>query len=135
MASPSILRSTLPWLIVCVAALGSMVLLSMVAHMFAPPDLEAAGRVVLPVYFALFLVLGFSAVPLMVNFFVATLERMWSSAGIIERPANARAMTLLRRHQVHLILVVWGVYVAGLFIAAPHIVGAWNDAAPAAATR
>jgi hypothetical protein len=133
--SPSILRATRPWLIGCVAALGAMVLLSVLAHAFAPADLEAAGRVVLPVYFALFLVLGFSAVPLMTNLFVAALERMWTGAGLIGRPANARAMALLRRHQAHFILVAWGFYVAGLAIAAPHIVQAWNEAAPAAATR
>jgi hypothetical protein len=116
------------WLILCLGTLGTMVLMSVLAHAFMPTDTAAAGRVVLPVYFALFLVLGFSAVPLMTNLFVAGLERMWAGAGILERPPNARAMALLHRHRVHFVMAVWGVYVAGLILAAPHIVDAWNEA-------
>lgn len=123
-----LLLNTRLWLILCLGTLGAMVLLSVLAHVFTPADTAAAGRVVLPVYFALFLALGFSAVPLMTNLFVAGLERMWAGAGILERPANARAMALLHRHRVHFVLVVWCVYVAGLIIAAPHIVSAWNEA-------
>jgi hypothetical protein len=124
---PLVLNTRL-WLILCLGTLGAMVLMSVLAHAFMPTDMAAAGRVVLPVYFALFLVLGFSAVPLMTNLFVAGLERMWAGAGILERPATARAMALLHRHRVHFVLIVWGMYVVGLALAAPHIVSAWNDA-------
>jgi hypothetical protein len=66
-------------------------------------------------------------VPLMTNLFMAGLEGMWSGAGLLERPANARAMALLHRHRVHFVLAVWSVYVAGLILAAPHIVQAWRE--------
>ena len=122
-----LLLNTRLWLILCLGTLGTMVLMSVLAHVFMPADTAAAGRVVLPLYFALFLVLGFSAVPLMTNLFVAGLERMWAGAGILERPANARAMALLHRHRVHFVLAVWGVCVAGLILAAPHIIQAWNE--------
>ena len=118
-----------PWLILCLGTLGTMVLMSVLAHVFMPADVEAAGRVVLPVYFALFLVLGFSAVPLMTNLLVAGLERMWTRAGILERPADARAMAALRRYRVHFVLAVWGMYIAGLVIATPYIIEAWREAA------
>ena len=118
----AVLLKTRLWLILCLGTLGAMVLLSIFAHAFMPADTTDAGRIMLPVYFALFLVLGFSAVPLMTNLFVAGLERMWTVAGLLERPSNARAMALLRRHQVHFVLVVWAIYVAGLVLAAPHII-------------
>jgi hypothetical protein len=124
----ALVLNTRVWLILCLGTLGVMVLMSVLAHVFMPTDTAAAGRVVLPVYFALFLVLGFSAVPLTTNLFVAGLERMWAGAGILERPANARAMALLHRHRVHFVLIVWGIYVVGLALAAPHIVSAWNEA-------
>ena len=124
----SVLQNTRVWLILCLGTLGAMVLLSVLAHAFTPADTAAAGRVMLPVYFALFLLLGFSAVPLMTNLFVAGLERMWAGAGLLERPANARAMAFVRRHQIHFILGAWTIYVIGLLIAATHIMTAWDEA-------
>lgn len=128
MPGRSPLLNTRLWLIVCLGVIAAMLLLSVLAHAFTPDDMAAAGRVMLPIYFALFLVLGFSAVPLMTNLFVAGLERMWAGAGLLERPANARAMALLHQYRVHFVLAIWGMYVVGLALAAPHIVSAWNEA-------
>jgi hypothetical protein len=120
--------STRLWLILCLGTLGAMVLLSVLAHLWVPADMATAGRVMLPVYFALFLVLGFSAVPLMTNLFVAGLERAWTAAGLRERPANARALDFIRRYRIHFVLAVWVIYVVGLLIASPYIADAWNEA-------
>jgi hypothetical protein len=122
------LQNTRLWLIVCLGTLGAMVVLSVLAHAFMPANSTAAGRVMLPVYFALFLLLGFSAVPLMTNLFVAGLERMWAGAGRLERPANARAMAFVHRHQTHFVIAVWAIYVVGLLIASPYIADAWREA-------
>jgi hypothetical protein len=124
-----LIRNTRFWLIVCLGALGLTILLSLLAHVAgpgiwgdSPEEMRAAGRVMLPIFFGLFLVLGFSALPLAANLFVAGLETVWASAGLLERPLHAKIMTFLRRHQVHFVLAVWAMYLAGLLIAAPYII-------------
>jgi len=120
------------WTIVCLGALGLAVLLSLFGHLAgpriwgaSPEETSAAGQVMLPIFFGLFLVLGFSALPLMTNLFVSGLERLWASAGLLERPLNAKVMARLHRHQVHFVLAVWGMFIVGLVIAAPHILRDW----------
>jgi hypothetical protein len=122
------------WAVVCLGALGLTVLLSLFGHLAGPhiwdaepEDTGAEGRVMLPLFFALFLVMGFSAVPLMTNLFISSLERMWRNAGLLERPLNASAMALLRRHQVHLVVVVWCIYAGGLALAVPFIIRDWSE--------
>lgn len=127
-----VILNTRLWAIVCLGALGLTVLLSLFGHVVgpriwgeSPGETEAAGQVMLPVFFGLFLVLGFSALPLMTNLFVAGLERMWGGAGLLDRPLNARVMALIHQHHVHFVLAVWGMFVVGLVIAAPHVLRDW----------
>ena len=137
----TLILNTRLWAMLCLGALGLTVLLSLFGHLVAPrlwnatsEDMRAAGQIMLPVFFGLFLVLGFSALPLMTNLFVAGLERLWQGEGLLEQPLNAKVMALVHRHHVHFVLVVWGIFVAGLIIAAPHIIRAWSDASsPSAA--
>jgi hypothetical protein len=131
----SVVLNTRLWTIVCLGALGVTVLLSLFGHLVGPriwgvtpEDTRAAGQVMLPVFFGLFLVLGFSALPLMTNLAVTGVERMWGAMGLLERPVNAKVMALLRQHQVHFVLVVWGMFVAGLILAAPHMIREWREA-------
>jgi hypothetical protein len=139
--STAVLNTRL-WAMLCLGALGLTVLLSLFGHLAGPriwgatpEDTRAAGQVMLPVFFGLFLLLGFSALPLMTNLFVAGLERMWASMGLLERPLNARVLQLVHRHHVHFVLVVWGLFAAGLLIAAPHLIRAWNEESSAANGR
>lgn len=125
----ALILNTRFWLIACLGALGLTILLSVLAHVAgpgiwgeSPEEMKAAGRVMLPIFFGLFLVLGFSALPLAANLFVAGLETAWASAGLLERPLHARVIAFLRRHQVHFVLTVWGMYLAGLVIAGPYII-------------
>lgn len=127
---PAVILNTRLWLVLCLGTLATMIALSVLAHVAMPESSAAAARIALPVYFALFLVLGFSALPLMTSLFVAGLEGLWTRMGLAERPWNARALALVRRHRVHFVLVVWGLFVAGLALAAPHIIRAWNEATP-----
>ena len=135
-----VVLNTRLWAMLCLGTLGLTVLLSLFGHFIGPriwgatpEDTRTAGRVMLPVFFGLFLVLGFSALPLMTNLLVAGLERMWADMGLLERPLNAKVMALLYRHQVHFVLVVWGILVAGLILAAPHIIRARSEASPPSA--
>src|SRR5688572_2738613 len=123
--SSVVLNSRL-WAILCLGGIGLTVLLSLFGHLAGPriwgttpDDTDSAARVMLPVFFGLFLVIGFSALPLMANLFVAALERAWTGAGLLERPLNAQIMALVHRHHVHFVLAVWGMFVAGLILAAP----------------
>ena len=125
----ALIRNTRFWLIMCAGALGLTILLSVLAHVAgpgiwgeSPEEMNPAGRVMLPIFFGLFLVLGFSALPLAANLFVAGLETAWQSAGLLARPLHASIIAFLRRHQVHFVLAVWAMYLAGLLIAAPYIV-------------
>jgi hypothetical protein len=138
----SVVLNTRLWAILCLGTLGVTVLLSLFGHLAgpriwgtSPEDTDAAGRIMLPIFFGLFLVIGFSALPLMANLFVAGLERTWASAGLLERPLNAQVMALVRRHHVHFVLVVWGLFAAGLIVAAPYIIREWREATPAADGR
>jgi len=124
--------STRLWAIVFLGTFGLTVLLSLFGHLVgpwiwgeSPGETEAAGQVMLPIFFGLFLVLGFSALPLAINLFVAGLERMWASAGLLDRPLNARVIALIHRHHVHFVLAVWALFVVGLVTAAPHILRDW----------
>lgn len=136
----SVVLNTRLWAMLCVGALGLTVLLSLFGHIVGPriwgatpQDIEAAGQVMLPAFFCLFLVLGFSALPLMSSLFVSGLERLWAGMGLLERPLHARIIALLHQYQVTFVVVVWGVYLAGLMIAAPHIIRGWSEASPAPA--
>jgi len=123
-----LILNTRLWVIVCLGALGLTILLSLFGHLVGPRiwgaslgETDAAGQFMLPIFFGLFLVLGFSALPLATNLFVAGLERMWASAGLLERPLHAKVMALVHQHHVHFVLAVWALYIVGLVIAAPHI--------------
>ena len=138
----TVVLNTRLWAMLSLGALGLTVLLSLFGHLAGPriwgatpEDTRAAGQVMLPVFFGLFLLLGFSALPLMTNLFVAGLERMWAGMGLLERPLNARVMALVHRHHVHFVLVAWGLAAAGLIIAAPHLVRAWGEETSAAGVR
>ena len=139
----SVILNTRLWATVCLGALALTILLSLFGHIVGPrlwgatpEDTKSAGQVMLPIFFGLFLVIGFSALPLMTNLFVSGLESMWAGMGLLERPLHARLMALLHRHQVHFVLIVWGIFVIGLILAAPHIIGAWNEAtSPSAASN
>ena len=102
-----LILNTRLWTIACLGALGVTILLSLVAHIAgpriwgaSPEESRAAGQVMLPVFFCLFLMVGFSAVPLMTNLFVSGLERLWTGAGLMERPLNAKVMAMVHRHQI-----------------------------------
>ena len=136
----TLILNTRLWAMLCLGALGLTLLLSLFGHLVAPrlwdatsEDMRAAGQIMVPVFFGLFLVLGFSALPLMTNLFVAGLERLWEGMGLLERPLNAKVMALVHRHHIHFVLVVWGIFAAGLLIAAPHIIRAWSEASPPSA--
>ena len=124
-----LILNTRLWAIVCLGTLGVTVLLSLLGHLVgpriwgaSPGETETAGQFMLPIFFGLFLVLGFSALPLAANLFVAGLERMWGGAGLLDRSLNAKVMALIHQHHVHFVLAVWALYVIGLAIAAPEIV-------------
>ncbi len=128
-----VIFNTRLWAILCLGALGLTVLLSLFGHLVAPrlwdatsEHMRTAGQVMVPAFFGLFLVLGFSALPLMTNLFVAGLERLWSSMGLLERPLHANIIALLHRHQVHFVVGVWSMYVVGLILAAPHMIRDWE---------
>lgn len=136
----SVVLNTRLWAIACLGALGLTLLLSLFGHLVGPriwgatpEDTRAAGQVMLPVFFCLFLVIGFSALPLMTNLAVSGLERMWTAMGLMERPLNAKVMALLHQHQVHFVVVVWGLFVVGLILAAPHMIRDWSEASPPSA--
>jgi hypothetical protein len=136
----SVILNTRLWATLCVGALALTILLSLFGHVVGPriwgstpEDTRSAGQVVLPIFFGLFLVIGFSALPLMTNLFVSGLERMWTGMGLLERPLHASVMALLHRHQVHFVLVVWGLFAVGLGLAAPQYTRAWSDASPPSA--
>lgn len=138
----TVVLNTRLWAMLCLGALGLTVLLSLFGHLAGPriwgatpEDTRAAGQVMLPVFFGLFLLLGFSALPLMTNLFVAGLERMWAGMGLLERPLNAKVMALVHRHHVHFVLVVWGLFTAGLLIAAPHLIRALSEESSMAGGR
>lgn len=138
----TVVLNTRLWAMLCLGALGLTVLLSLFGHFAGPriwgatqQDTGAVGQVMLPLFFGLFLLLGFSALPLMANLFVAGLERLWAANGLLERPLNARVMALVHRHHVHFVLVVWGLFAAGLLIAAPHLIRAWSEEMSAAGSR
>lgn len=133
-----VVLNTRMWAIVCVGALGLAIVLSLFGHVLGPrlwgatpEDTAAAGRVMLPVFFGLFLVIGFSAVPLLANLFVSSLERLWAGMGLLERPLNAQVMALLHRHHVHAVVAVWALFAVGLIIAAPHMMREWREASTA----
>ncbi len=120
------------WALVCLGALGVTVLLSLLGHLVAPriwgtsPEATGAtGQFMLPIFFGLFLVIGFSALPLAANLFVSGLERMWTGMGLMERPLNAKVMALVHQHHVHFVLAAWGIFIVGLVIAAPYILRDW----------
>ena len=125
----SVILNTRLWATLCLGALALTILLSLFGHIVgphiwgsAPDDMKAAGEVMLPMFFGLFVVIGFSALPLMTNLFVSGLKSMWAGMGLLERPLHARLMALLHRHQIHFVIVVWGLYAVGLILAGPHII-------------
>ncbi len=129
------------WALVCLSALGVTVLLSLLGHLVgpriwgsSPEETGAAGQFMLPIFFGLFLVIGFSALPLAANLFVSGLERMWASAGLLERPLNAKVIALVHQYHVHFVLAVWGIFIVGLVIAAPHILRDWKAEQPSPAS-
>jgi hypothetical protein len=132
-----LILNTRLWALLCLGALGVTVLLSLLGHLVAPriwgtspAETAAAGRFILPIFFGLFLVIGFSALPLAANLFVSGLERMWASMGLLERPLNAKVMALVHKHHVHIVLAGWGIFVAGLVIASPYILREWAAEQP-----
>jgi len=135
-----LILNTRLWALVCLSALGVTVVLSLFGHLVAPriwgtsPEESGAGRFILPIFFGLFLVIGFSALPLAANLFVAGLERMWASTGLLERPLNAKVIALVHKHHVHFVLAVWGMFIVGLVIAAPHILRDWAAEQPSPAS-
>lgn len=131
----SFVRNTRLWAMLCLAALGLTVLLSLFGHLVAPrlwdaasENMRAAGRIMVPSFLGLFLLLGFSALPLVTNLFVAGLERLWSGTGLPEHPLHAKVMAQLRRHQVHVVVLLWCLYGAGLILAAPYMIRDWESA-------
>ena len=132
-----VVLNTRLWAIVCLGTLGVTILLSLFGHLAgpriwgtSPEETGAAGQFMLPIFVGLFLVLGFSALPLATNLFVSGLEHLWASAGLLKRPLNAKVMALVHRHHVHFVLAVWGMFIVGLIIAAPHILRDWAAERP-----
>lgn len=83
------------------------------------PDRDKIARVALPTAFALFLVMGFSAVPVMVRIFFRLFFGMQKAVGGMDQPAVQQ----LQKQQENLAAVfvygVWILFGLGTLIAAP----------------
>lgn len=87
-----------------------------------PATQEKIGRVVLPIAFGLFLVMGFSAVPVMVKVFFKLFFGMQRAAGDLGHPFIRKLQENQEKISAVVIYSFWGIYTLGTLIAAPFFI-------------
>ncbi|HSA60440.1 MAG TPA: hypothetical protein VLJ37_12240 [bacterium] len=113
-----------PFAVIFLSALGIFILWGIVGAVLEtritnPEDQRAIGRIALPVAFGLFLLMGFSAVPVFVRLFFKMFFGMQKAAGGAEQPLMQRLQAKQDTIAAVLVYVIWAIYALGTLIAAP----------------
>ena len=116
-----------PFAIAFLGSLGLFIVWGIVGSILEPQITDPAtqqkiGRVVLPIAFGLFLVMGFSAVPVMVRVFFKLFFGMQRAAGDLTHPFIRKLQENREKISAVIIYAFWAIYVLGMLIAAPFFI-------------
>lgn len=115
-----------PFALVFLSALGIFILWGIAGAVLEtritdPEDQKAIGRIALPAAFGLFLVMGFSAVPVFVRLFFKLFFAEQKAAGRADHPLIKTLQA--RQDKIAAILVygIWAIYAVGTLLGAPFL--------------
>lgn len=113
-----------PFAVVFLASLGLFIVWGIVGSILEPritdPTLhEKIGHVVMPIAFGLFLVMGFSAVPVMVRIFFKLFFGMQKAIGDPNQPIVRQLQENQDKIAAVFVYAVWAIYALGTLIGAP----------------
>jgi hypothetical protein len=115
---------TKPFVFVFLGSLGLFIVWGIIGSILEPQIADPAtqqkiGRVVLPIAFGLFLIMGFSAVPVMVKVFLKLFFGMQRTAGDLSHPFIRKLQENQNKISAVIIYAFWTIYTLGALIAAP----------------
>jgi hypothetical protein len=84
-----------------------------------PTEQQRIGKIVLPIAFALFLIMGFSAVPVMARVFFKLFFGMQKARGGREQPVGKRLQANWETLAAVFVYVAWAIFALGTLIGAP----------------
>ena len=87
-----------------------------------PTDQQAIGRIALPIAFGLFLLMGFSAVPVFVRLFFKMFFGMQKAVGGDKQPLVQSLQSGQETFAAVLIYGIWIIYALGTLIGAPFFI-------------
>lgn len=113
-----------PFAIVFLVGLGLFIVWAIVGGILEPrltdPELrEQVRRIVLPISFALFLMMAFSAAPVMIHLFLALLLKVQEAAGNLDHPLIRQIKDGRETIAAVLIYVFWSIFALGMLISLP----------------
>lgn len=113
-----------PFAFIFLAALGIFILWGIVGAVLEsritnPADQQAIGRIALPVAFGLFLLMGFSAVPVFVRLFFKLFFGMQMATGGADQPLVQGLQSKQDKIAAVLVYAIWAIYALGTLIAVP----------------
>ena len=116
-----------PFAVAFLSALGIFILWGIVGSVLAtritdPAEQQKIGRIVLPIAFGLFLVMGFSAVPVFVRVFFKLFFGMQKTVGGLEQPLVRNLQARQDTIAAVIVYAFWGIYALGTLIAAPFMI-------------
>lgn len=116
-----------PFAVIFLSALGIFILWGIVGSVLEPriadpAERQAIGRIVLPVAFGLFLLMGFSAVPVFVRIFFKLFFGMQKATGGENQPLVQSLQAKQDKISAVLIYGIWAIYALGTLIAAPFAI-------------
>lgn len=113
-----------PFAILFGVCLGIFILWGIIGSMFMPQlenpaSQDRIGKIVLPIAFLLFTLMGFSAVPVMARLFFKLYFKAQSVVGMTNHPVVQALQTKQEVIVAVVVYAVWGLYALGLLIGAP----------------